>query len=85
MDRWDTALVFSKNNNVCSYQLLDSGPWVFGVFFIYLSFFYLFIFGEGGGGGDGGMYFQPHIKKKDKISCPKMFGFKLIHDVGYLA
>ena len=78
MDRWDTALVFSKNNDVCSYQVLDSGPWVSGVFF------FLFLGGGEGGGGDGGMYFQPHIKKKDKISCPKMFGFKLIHDVGYL-
>ena len=80
MDRWDTALVFSKNNNVCSYQVLDSGSWVTTVFFF-------FFFGGGGGGGggrgDGVVYIQPHIKK-DKINCPKMFGFKLIHDVGYL-
>ena len=43
MDRWDTALVFSKNNDVCSYQVLDSGPWVSGVFFF-------FFWGEGRGG-----------------------------------
>ncbi len=47
MDRWDTALVFSKNNDMCSYQVLDSGPWVSGVFF------FSFFFGEGR--GEGGM------------------------------
>ena len=52
-----------QHNDVCSYQVLNSGPWVSGVFFW-----------GGGGGGGSGMYFQPHIKKKDKISCPKVFG-----------
>ena len=79
MDRWDTALVFSKNNNVCSYQVLDSGSRVTAVFF----FFFL---GGGGGGGAGGWWceFSASHKKKRTRSIAQMFGFKLIHDVGYL-
>ena len=66
MDRWDTALVFSKNNDVCSYQVLDSGPWVSGVFFF--SFFL------GRGGGRGGWWYvfsATHKKKRTRSVVPK--------------
>ena len=64
MDRWDTALVFSKNNDVCSYQVLDSGPWVSGV--IFFSFF----LGRGGGRGGWWYVFSATHKKKgqDQLS-----------------